>query len=93
MQDLFSKLLNRQVDLEVMEDNEATIAILATGYSSKLAYLERTQTLNIAWVSEFCADPSVRVVPGSSGEQLGDAFTKALAKPEFSKLYEAFNIK
>ena len=50
---LFETVLERQVDLIIQEDNQATIKVVENGYSSKLRHISRTHKVNLGSLSEI----------------------------------------
>jgi hypothetical protein len=78
MCDMFDCILGRDVELEVLEDNEATIKIVRKGYSSKLRHISRTHRVNLASVKEVFENPNIALNYVGTLEQVADIFTKAL---------------
>ena len=78
MCDMFDCILGRKVELEVLEDNEATIKIVNKGYSAKLRHISRTHRVNLASVKEVFEDPNMILSYVGTLEQAADIFTKAL---------------
>ena len=58
---LWCKILGRDVCLEVLEDNEATIKIVKKKGSAKLRHVSRTHKVNLASTYEVFEDPSVDI--------------------------------
>ena len=58
MMSLFDILFGREVELIVLEDNQATIKVLLRGYSSKLRHIQRTHKVNLGSVKEELDKPS-----------------------------------
>ena len=78
MCDMFDCILGREVELEVLEDNEATIKIVRKGYSAKLRHISRTHRVNLASVKEIFENPRMILNYVGTLEQASDIFTKAL---------------
>ena len=65
-------------DLEIMEDNQATIKIVENGFSKKLRHCRRTHKVNIGSISEILKLDYVNIDYIKSEFQAADIFTKAL---------------
>ena len=78
MCDMFDCILGRDVELEVLEDNEATIKIVKKGYSAKLRHISRTHRVNLASVKKVFENPNLALNYVGTLEQVADIFTKAL---------------
>ena len=76
---MWSFVLGRPMELEIMEDNEATLKIVKNSGSAKLRHVSRTHRVNLASVYEQIEDPNIELVYVKSAEQAADIFTKALA--------------
>jgi hypothetical protein len=75
---LWCQILGRDVHLEVLEDNEATIKIIRKSGSAKLRHVTRTHKINLASTYEQFKDPHVSLQYVNTKEQVADVFTKAL---------------
>jgi hypothetical protein len=78
MLNLWDLLVGGSCELEVLEDNEATIKIVRNGFSSKLRHVSRTHKVNIAGLKEVLTAPHVDFKYVGTKEQAADIFTKAL---------------
>ena len=58
---IWDLLLDRDVGLDVMEDNDATIAIIKTGKNPALRHVLRTHGVNVAWLHEMFQRPEYRL--------------------------------
>ena len=76
---LWCEILGRDVLLEVLEDNEATIKIVKKKGSAKLRHVSRTHRVNLASTYDVFEDPSVDLLYVNTKEQVADIFTKAIA--------------
>ncbi len=76
---MFDVLLGRFCDLEICEDNQATIRVVKNGFSNKLRHVTRTHKVNVAGLSELLEDPSIALSYIDTKEQAADIFTKALS--------------
>ena len=70
--------MQRTVELDVLEDNEATIKIINKGFSAKLRHVSRTHRVNIASLKEQFDMPNINLDYVNTAEQAADIFTKAL---------------
>ena len=77
--ELWGRLLGREVNLEVLEDNEATIKIVKKKGSAKLRHVSRTHRVNLASTYDVFEDPSIDLLYVNTKEQVADIFTKAIA--------------
>lgn len=71
-------LLKRTVQLQVHEDNQATILVVRKGFSPKLRHISRTHKVNLGSLSEVMAEPNIDLRYLDTNEQAADIFTKAL---------------
>ena len=78
MLNLWDLLVGGSCELEVLEDNEATIKVVRNGFSSKLRHVSRTHKVNIAGLKEVLTAPHVDFKYVGTKEQAADIFTKAL---------------
>jgi hypothetical protein len=76
---LWCQILGREVDLEVMEDNEATIKIIKKSGSTRMRHVSRTHKINLASTYEQFQDPHIHIEYVNTKAQVADIFTKALA--------------
>ena len=81
---LWETILGRSVELEIMEDNEATIRIVLKGYSAKLRHVQRTHKINISSIKEVVDKENVAVKYCNTDDQAADIFTKALAPQKWA---------
>ena len=75
---LFETLLGRKVNLEVCEDNQATMQVVQRGYSAKLRHITRTHKVNLGSLAEFFEDPHNVLKYTETTQQVADIFTKAV---------------
>ena len=71
--------LGRTIELDICEDNQATIRVVLKGFSSKLRHISRTHKINLSSVHEVIDQESVHVEDCDTAKQAADIFTKALA--------------
>ena len=62
--------------VRVMEDNQATIAILLTGSSNTMRHTERTQKVSFAWLRQQFEFGNFLMLNADTREQVADIFTK-----------------
>ena len=75
---LWEVLLKRTVELQVHEDNQATILVVRKGFSPKLRHISRTHKVNLSSLSEVMSEPNIDLRYVDTSEQAADIFTKAL---------------
>ena len=75
---LWDKLLNRTVELHIMEDNQAAIQICEAGYSSKLRHIGRTNKVNISSIRDEVIKEHTHLKGVDANKQAAYIFTKAL---------------
>ena len=78
MLSLWQKLTDKQIDLVIKEDNEATIKIAKKGFSPKLRSLARTHRVSLGAIHDAVTQDDVKLEHISTNEQAADIFTKAL---------------
>ena len=76
---LWCRFLKREVRLDVLKDNEATLKIIKKKCSSKLRHVTQTHKVNLAGTYDVFEDPFIDIEYVSTKEQVADIFTKALA--------------
>ena len=89
---LWETLLGREVALEVLEDNQATILIIHKGYSPKLRHVSRTHKVNLASLTEQFERPNITLQYVDTTEQAADIFTKALEPQKWGPALEMLGI-
>ena len=62
--------------VRVMEDSQATIAILLTGSSNTMRHTERTQKVSFAWLRQQFEFGNFLMLNADAREQVADIFTK-----------------
>ena len=80
MQTFWCLLLGYSPCIKLYEDNKTTIMTVASGYSQKLRYIDRTQRVVLGFIHERCAEPDCLMSYIESDKQKGDLFTKILTK-------------
>ena len=71
--------MNRDVHLEIFEDNQATIRVVKKGYSAKLRHISRTHKIDISSIFEIIELDNIEIIYCKTDDQAADIFTKALA--------------
>ena len=86
-------ILNREVDLGLREDNQATMCVMNNGYSSALRHLPRTHRVCLAWIGEVVQDGDITIEYCSTDSQAADIFTKAFSnKPKWQNALQLIGI-
>ena len=80
---LMKQLLGKPVELKVHENNSATIAAIAKGYSPALRYLRRTQRIDIGFLHEVFEMDENTLEKAATSDHRGDMFTKPLGQGNF----------
>ena len=89
MQTLLQHFLRRPIDLDVMEDNAATIVAASRGYSPAMRHLTRSQRTSLGFVHDMISqkpnpgEGSISIVKADTKEHRGDMFTKELEPKAF----------
>ena len=55
----WERILDRKVDLEVDQDNQATARIMSTGRAPTLRHIGRTHYVSVAWIHERLSEPGI----------------------------------
>ena len=92
MLSMWDLLLDRKCELEVCEDNQATITVVKKGYSAKLRHISRTHKVNLASLKEVLCSPGVSLEYIESKKQAADVFTKALSPGLWDSALEMLSI-
>ena len=93
IQGMWASLLDRQVKLQILEDNMSTIEIIRKGFSSKLSHLSRTHKISLAWTAEQVAQEFVELLHCPTALQKGDLFTKALDRIKHQEAINSIGIR
>ena len=56
---LWERLLDRPLVLEVYQDNQATARIMTTGRAPTLRHIKRTHCVSVAWIHERISGPDI----------------------------------
>ena len=82
-----------QMVCHLMEDNQATIKIMKTGFSQKLGHFGRVNKVNLGSFSEALKKPYFHVPYVESEKQCGDIFTKAIAPIKWAPSLQLLRIE
>ncbi len=80
MQCFWGVLLRYEPKIVLNEDNQATIAVWAAGYSKQLRYLAKTQCVDLAFCHERLSQDDCEMNYIETSLQKGDLYTKGLAR-------------
>ncbi len=73
---LWERLLDRPLSLEVYQDNQATARIMSTGLAPILRPITRTQVVSVAWIHERVSSPNLNLHDSPSDVMAADNLTK-----------------
>ena len=99
LQLLLSKLLKREIDTEVFEDNAACMISVHKGYSPSMRYIGRTQKCSLGFLTDTCevepqaggdlrkkTEKPVFLRKVETDKKKADLFTKDMDRMRFSQL-------
>ena len=89
---LWETLLGRSVELQVMEDNQATIRIVKNGFSAKLRHISRTHKIDLSSLSEQFRQANIKLDYIDTKEQAADIFTKSLEPAKWGAALDMLSI-
>ena len=89
---LWDKLLNRDMDLYILEDNKAAIQVCQNGFSSKLRHIGRTHKVNLQSVKDEIMRESTHLEYTITDKQAADIFTKALEPMKWPAALEMLGV-
>ena len=96
--ELWSLLLQRDVRGVLHEDNESTIVVAKSGYSSQLRHMQKHHRISLGLVNDFVSRDSIDLVHCPTEEQKGDLMTKGLSRAKhveamrLVQLYSAYGM-
>lgn len=76
---LWQGLLSREIESVSEEDNSAALSIVASGFSTALRYLQKTQRLSVGFCHEVYKDPLRVLRHCITSRQRADGLTKMMA--------------
>ena len=94
---LLEFLLDREILVEVLEDNSASIVAMQRGYSPKLRHhvrLHRSKRVHLGYLAEVFDEqnPQAHLVKASTKEQKGDILTKEMGGQRFEECKEMLGV-
>ena len=92
MQELFSLILDRPVELQCLQDNASVIQIVHNGYSPKLRHMKKIHKLNLASLYELFTEPDIKLQYIKTSLQRADPYTKALEPCKWKDALELLNV-
>ena len=91
---LWKTMLQRSVAVRVCEDNESTIAVIASGFSPQLRHIAKTHRISLSVVHEACQPENlISVEHIGSGLQKGDLLTKGLDRIKHGAMMELAGLR
>ena len=82
LMELWSIMLDRDVNGVIHEDNMSTIEVIKTGYSPKLRHIAKHHRISLGLTHELCQHDDIDVRHCDTALQKGDMLTKGLARPK-----------
>ena len=84
LQHLMQSILKKPIDLELCEDNAATVISATKGYSPSMRHLPRTQRISVGLINEMIneeprdGEGRISIKKVETAKHKGDLFTKEL---------------
>jgi len=75
---LWDKLMGREMELYICEDNKAAITICENGFSAKLRHISRTHKVNLQSIKDEVTKENTHLQYTDTLKQAADIFTKGL---------------
>ena len=72
---LWERLFDLPLTLEVHQDNQATARIMSTGRAPTLRHSKRTHSVSVAWIHERVSGPDLNLHDCISDVMAADVFT------------------
>ena len=91
--ELWERLLKRSVTVRLLEDNQATLKVMQSGYSSKLRHMSKTHRVELSFVTDVCKICGVKPEYIQTHLQKGDFLTKGLARDKHCKALDLVGLK
>ena len=79
---LWERLLNRPLELERYQDNQAAGRIMATGRAPALRHIKRTHCVSVAWLHERVSSPELNLNDCVSEVMAADIVAKHFVNKE-----------
>ena len=92
MLDMFDTIKGSAFELEICEDNQATIIVAKAGFSQKLRHILRTHKVNIGSIKEVVDQPYCSLEYIDTKLQAADIFTKALEPSKWQNALHLLSI-
>ena len=89
---MFDTIKGSAFDLEICEDNQATIIVAKAGFSQKLRHIQRTHKVNIGSIKEVIEQPYCSLEYIDTKLQAADIFTKALEPSKWQNALHLLSI-
>ena len=77
---LWERLLNRELLIDVYQDNQATARIMTTGRAPTLRHIKRTHSVSVAWIHERVASVDIQLHDCVSAVMAADRIHRAFYK-------------
>ena len=91
--DLWEPVLQRTVQLTLVEDNESTAAIIRSGRNPTMRHLTRTHGVHVNWLHDLYRRKVFGVIYSRTEAQCADVFTKAFRDlPKWQQAYRLIGI-
>ena len=90
---LWERLLKRPVPIRLLEDNQATLKIMQSGYSAKLRHMGKTQRVEMSFVTDVCQTCGVKPEYIKTDLQKGDFLTKGLTRDKHCNALDLVGLK
>ena len=72
--ELWERMLNRELLIDVYQDNQATARIMTTGRAPTLRHITRTHSVSVAWIHERVASDDIQLHDCVSAVMAADMF-------------------
>lgn len=91
--ELWERLLKRPVTIRLLEDNQATLKVMQSGYSSKLRHMSKTHRVELSFVTDVCKICGVKPEYIQTHLQKGDFLTKGLSRDKHCNALDLVGLK
>ena len=89
VQTMLEQLLERPVEVNYRQDNQAVVGIVTSGYSAKLRHAPRVHRVNVSSVSEVLSEGFLRSIwYTKTSEQIANGLTKVITPAEWPIMLE-----
>ena len=90
--DLWQMMVGKELELHIMEDNQATIIVAKKGFSAKLRHVNRVHAVDLSSLKEMFQQPGCYIQYVKTEDQSADIFTKALAPQKWDNALKLLGI-